>query len=738
MTAADEVPGSWHLIGIVLVIGVAVGSIAGHRRGSFGPFATLLGITVLIPIGLTMGDPFRATELVYVVLFHQALFRSFRSLTTVTVFALAALVISVQLAISLIPLFTWDIYEVVLQIPAVLLVGVIHVLGVSIGRHQRAALREQALAATGSDLVAAPTREDVYAVALAGARALTEPHAQAEVTLSIGTREQMRIVATYARTGADFSGLTFNLTRSAALLELYAERRVFELTSDQTLDFMSQICAMPRRPDFIWTDTLLVAPLMVHHELRGALTVITSQQLPDECKDGLATLATEIALALETVDLNERLSHQAFHDPLTGLANRRLLAERAREAFHTSGDQLALLVLDLDSFKLVNDSLGHAAGDQMLVDIAERLTASLPPAHCAARLGGDEFAVLIEGLTQPEQEAAAVAEQVLAALRQPLMLQGNAITPEASIGIVAGQACGGFEALLADADLAMYAAKRSGKGRYVIFEPALRDAAVRQLELDVELRRALDEREFELHYQPLVKFDSGQLVGLEALVRWRHPRRGLLPPGEFIPHAEASGFIVPLGRWILEEACRQTRAFAKAGMRVRVGVNLSPRQLQQENLEELVRSALLQTGASASALTLEFTETSLVERTDSLLAQLSALRELGVHIALDDFGTGYSSLAYLRDFPFDLVKIDRSFIDGVEHDPEQAAFVRAIVTLAHTLHMGTIGEGVETPAQYERLRALGCDVGQGYHIGRPMPASAVEGWLAHTESAAAA
>jgi diguanylate cyclase (GGDEF)-like protein len=476
----------------------------------------------------------------------------------------------------------------------------------------------------------------------------------------------------------------------------------------------------------------LIIPLVLQGELRGALTVTTSNSLPDECKDGLATLATEVALALETIDLKQRLMHQAYHDPLTSLGNRALLADRAAAVLDRAPGHAALLVLDLDSFKMVNDSLGHGAGDRMLVEIARRVTNQLPEGHCATRLGGDEFAILLHDLEEPEEQAYSLASRILDVLRQPLLLDGNLMNPEASIGIAVGRQGVAFEALLADADLAMYAAKRAGKGRCVVFEPALRDAAVHQLELDLDLRRALANGEFELAYQPVVELASGQLLGLEALVRWHHPRRGLLLPGEFIPHAEATGLIVPLGRWILHEACRQAQAWqfrTASGARVRIGVNLSPRQLQQGDLEQTVRAALAETQAAPSALTLEITESRLVELSDDMLRQLHAVKQLGIHLALDDFGTGYSSLAHLRELPFNLVKIDRSFVDGVDSDSERAAFVRAIVTLAHTLKMRAIGEGIETLAQYATLGALGCDAGQGFHIARPMTAEAVEAWL---------
>jgi diguanylate cyclase (GGDEF)-like protein len=729
--AATGVPLSWRTVGVVLELGLAAGSILGHRRGHFGPLSGLLAAGALAAIGVAMGDPFRATELIYVGLFHQSLFRSWRSTATTTAALMLALVASITLSTYLVPSFRWDLFEVVLQIPAVLLVGVIHILGVTIGRHERAAIRERALAVTGSDLVAASSRAEVYAAAIAGAQALVAPHARAAVTLGVGPVNQMRIVASTGDRGHNLSDRFVDLTRVPAISVLLTEARPGEINAEVVNQLRRVLGESERRPE----ATLFVSPLTVQGDLRGVLAVITASSLPEECKAGLTTLGWEVALALETIDLNDRLRHQAFHDPLTNLGNRTLLAEHARAALEsTTGTDrhTALLLLDLDSFKMINDTLGHAAGDRMLVEVAERLTHCLPEQHCAARLGGDEFAVLLRDLERPHEEAFAIAECLLLALRQPLPLDGKGIVPEASIGVAVGTAGASIETLLRDADLAMYAAKRAGKGRYVMFEAGLREAALQRLELDVELRHALENNQFELHYQPIVRLGTGDLIGLEALIRWRHPRRGLLAAGEFIPHAEQSGLIVPIGQWVLWEACRQARAWqlrSPSLAPVRVGVNVAPRQLQQLDLEQLVREALHDTGLAPERLTLEFTESGLVERTDEMIEQLRAVKALGVHLALDDFGTGYSSLAYLRHYPFDAVKIDRSFLRAIDTDPHQAAFVSAIVTLAHTLGMRAVGEGVESAAQGAQLRALGCDFGQGFHYGRPIPASAVDAWL---------
>ena len=427
--------------------------------------------------------------------------------------------------------------------------------------------------------------------------------------------------------------------------------------------------------------------------------------------------------------LEARLAHQAFHDPLTDLPNRALFMDRLAQALARAarrGDGVAVLFLDLDRFKVVNDSLGHAAGDRLLVAVAGRLAAGLRPGDTASRLGGDEFTILLEGLDGPE-DAAVIAERLGAALAAPVPLEGHAVHVTASVGIAFS--AGGdadADALLRRADAAMYRAKRRGRGHHERYCPGLDAGRGGRLALEGELRQALERGELRVHYQPQVDLATGRVAGLEALARWRHPARGLLAPGVFIPLAEETGLILPLGRWVLVEACRQARRWGarRGGARPPVvSVNLSPRQFLQPGLADDVAGILRATGADPRALQLELTEGVLLEHTGATTATLEQLKTLGVGLAIDDFGTGYASLGYLRQFPLDTLKIDRSFVAALEGD-DGAALVEAMVTLAHRLGLRTVAEGVETAAQADRLRALGCDLGQGWLFAKPSPARA--------------
>ncbi|HEY8489573.1 MAG TPA: EAL domain-containing protein [Dehalococcoidia bacterium] len=429
--------------------------------------------------------------------------------------------------------------------------------------------------------------------------------------------------------------------------------------------------------------------------------------------------------------LEEQLTHQAFHDPLTGLANRALFRDRVEHALARSGRYgkgVAVLFLDLDGFKTVNDSLGHAAGDQMLVAVAGRLRASLRPADTAARLGGDEFAVMLE--EAGEEEAVRAARRILETLRSPFTLQGKEVFVGASIGIaVAAGGRDGADEVLRNADVAMYAAKGRGKGRYEIFEPGMHARAVARLNLEADLRRAIQREEFSLFYQPVVSLADGRVVGVEALLRWRHPTRGLVPPGDFVPFAEETGLILPIGQWVLEEACRQTRRWQEArpdAPSLMASVNLSARQLQHGGLVEQVMRALDGAGLRPEHLVLEITESVVMSDAEATIRRLRQLKELGVLIAIDDFGTGYSSLSYLRRFPIDVLKIDKSFVDGVGSAADESALASAIIGLGHTLRLQTVAEGIEEPGQVAELRALGCDLGQGFYFAPPMPAEEVE------------
>ena len=435
--------------------------------------------------------------------------------------------------------------------------------------------------------------------------------------------------------------------------------------------------------------------------------------------------------------LEVELAHQAFHDSLTGLANQALFRDRVEHAVARLGRrpgaaQLAVLFLDLDNFKTVNDSLGHTAGDQLLVAVTERLAGCLRQGDTAARLGGDEFAVLLEDIAGTE-DAVDVAERVLAALRRPVQIAGKDMFVSTSIGIAVDAPGARVDQLLRNADLAMYTAKRLGKNRYELFAPEMHAAAVERLEVEADLRRALERRELFLEYQPIVALETGEGEGGEALVRWRHPVRGVLSPLVFVEFAEESGLIDDIGRWVLDEACAQTRRWHVDHPRdhpLGVSVNVSPRQLRNPGLIGDVAAVIDRTGLDPRLLTLEITEGAMMHDTEVALDHLQALKALGVRLAVDDFGTGYSSLSYLQRFPIDVLKVDRSFVQRLELGPEESALGRAIVRLAHTLRMTAVAEGVENARQLEVLRKLGCQLAQGFHLCRPQPATAIDALLA--------
>jgi len=461
-------------------------------------------------------------------------------------------------------------------------------------------------------------------------------------------------------------------------------------------------------------------------------------------------------IVLNTRSLSERkalereLARRASHDPLTGLLSRPLLRRRIGLALDRgvrSGYAGALLLLDLDGFKAVNDSLGHLAGDQVLVAVAALLRECLRPSDTAARLGGDEFAVLLEvagGEAAAAARAVAVADQVCQALQAPLSVEGAPVTVSASIGIrvaapgpsmgagdlagVAGERAGPEE-LLRDAETAMYFAKTRGGGGWQLFDEPMRAAALARRDVEADLRQAVDNQVFTLRYQPVIDLASGQVAGFEALVRWRHPERGLVMPEEFIAIAEEIGVIVPLGRWALETACAALRDWQDrfpSEPRRFMAVNLSVRQLQQPDLLDDVAAALAGAGLDAGDLVLELTETVFADDADEIVERLGALRELGVHVAIDDFGTGYSSLGYLRRLPVDTLKVAKPFVDGLRRGPAEAALVRAIVRLGSTLQLRVIAEGVEDERQADELAALGCAFAQGFHFSRPLDGRAVD------------
>jgi len=442
-----------------------------------------------------------------------------------------------------------------------------------------------------------------------------------------------------------------------------------------------------------------------------------------EYRGHLAILSVNRDIGAQKV-LEAQLAHRAFHDPLTDLPNRALFMDRLDQSLARKtrqGGGLAVLFLDLDRFKIVNDSLGHDAGDRLLVAVAARLLGRLRPGDTASRLAGDEFTVLLEDLGAVG-DAVAVAEDLLAALTDPVPVDEHEIHVTASVGIAfSADNEGGAAMLLRRADAAMYRAKRSGGGRYEVFSPRLDIARGAHLSLEAELRRALEGGEFRVYYQPLVALATGRVASFEALVRWRHQGRGLLSPGDFIPLAEETGLILPLDHWVLGEACRQARRWrARPGVTSApaLSVNLSGRHFQQAGLVENVARILHETDTGPGELQLELTEGVLLEQTEATLATLHELKALGVRLAVDDFGTGYAGLGYLQNFPLDTLKIDRSFVANLGDADGDTAIVEGVIAMAHGLGMLTVAEGVETAAQAGRLRALGCDLGQGWHFAR--------------------
>jgi diguanylate cyclase (GGDEF)-like protein len=441
--------------------------------------------------------------------------------------------------------------------------------------------------------------------------------------------------------------------------------------------------------------------------------------------DFLQSLANVLADALERQAIEDDIRHRALHDQLTGLPNRTLFLDRLEHtlaALRRRGGMAAILFLDLDHFKLVNDSLGHHVGDELLAAAAPRLRQAVRASDTVARFGGDEFGILLEAIAD-EADAAHMAERVAAAFSRPFVLEGAEHFVSASVGIAVAHGTELPEELIRDADAAMYRAKERGRARYELFDEVMRSRAISRLRIENDLRRALERQELLVEYQPMVSLTDGSIWSVEALVRWQHPNRGLVMPSEFLPIAEGNGLIEPIGRWVLEQACRQAGHWYRArpdDAPVGISVNLSALQIARPELPELVLASVRAGGLDPACLSLEIKERSMVGDFDALQEALDALKALGVRLVLDDFGMGHSSFTYLTRLPLDAIKVDRSFVDGLGTNGRDTAITEAIVAMARALSLEVIAAGVETQAQAEALVAMGCRLAQGYHFSRPV------------------
>lgn len=519
--------------------------------------------------------------------------------------------------------------------------------------------------------------------------------------------------------------------------------------------------------DFEHETRFRLSPVLAQRGVRSGITVAIEGRrgafgvlglhstAPRQFKTGdvdfVQALANVLGDVLERELTNDDIRHRALHDPLTGLPNRTLFLDRLQQATERSRrhpDSLtAILALDLDRFKLVNDSLGHKVGDELLAAAAPRLKQAVRSSDTVARFGGDEFGILLEDIGG-EQDAIDMAERIAGVFTRPFVLDGNEHFVSTSIGIALAEGGELAEDLLRDADAAMHRAKERGGARYELFDERMRGRAISRLRVENDLRRALERDELTLDYQPLVSLRDRSLVSVEALVRWDHPDRGRIPPSDFIPVAEENGLIEPIGRWVLDRACRQAARWYRArpdAPPLSMSVNLSAAQVTSRGLNDTVAAALRSSGLDPSCLALELTESVMVGDAEELQETLVALKELGVRLVLDDFGTGYSSLSYLTRLPLDALKVDRSFVAGLGREPRDTAITEAIVAMSRALSLEVVGEGAETAQQIAELSRLGCDLVQGYHFSRPVPAGEITrmlsqgpAWLSPRRGAVAA
>ena len=590
-------------------------------------------------------------------------------------------------------------------------------------------------------------------------RVLRQYQRRADEAISRDARREAEIAEATAE--AERAALRRSEEHLRALVQ-YSSDIIAVINADGTISYLNaaveSVLDLPRQAllgsnvyDVVHGDDV-VRLRQVHADLLDTAGARSTSEARLHHRDGswryveiIATNMTDVpsvgGVVVNVRDVTERkafedqLQHQAFHDSLTGLPNRALFfdhVERALARARRHRSSVAVLFLDLDRFKVVNDSLGHAAGDHLLVMLAARLHACVRAEDTVARFGGDEFAILLGELAASE-DVLRVVERINQELDTTFHLDGHDVVTKTSIGIATSAVPTVTAAeLLRDADVALYRAKGAGRGRYVVFDATMQVRALERLELEADLRLALERDEFRVYYQPKIALGTGQLAGMEALVRWQSPTRGLVAPAAFIPVAEETGLIRPLGQWVLEEACRQTARWnadlAKESPIV-VSVNLSARQFAQPTLVAEVARALRESGMTPCHLQLEITETVAMGDAEATIETLRCLKGLGVQLAIDDFGTGYSSLAYLKRFPVDTLKIDRSFVSGLERESEGASIINAVVSLSHALKLSVVAEGIETAGELAQVRDMGCEQGQGYYWAKPLPLEQAETFL---------
>jgi diguanylate cyclase (GGDEF)-like protein/PAS domain S-box-containing protein len=533
-----------------------------------------------------------------------------------------------------------------------------------------------------------------------------------DLVVLIGADTTIRFISPSSERMLGYDYETLEGTSFAELIHPDQAARALEFILGEKTDSPFEISL--RRADGAWLETETLRTNLLH----------------DESVQGIV---------LNTRDITERkaflnqLEHHAFYDSLTGLANRALFRDRVNHALsqaRRSSNAVAALFMDVDDFKVVNDTHGHGVGDSLLTAIGGRLRSCLRGGDTVSRFGGDEFAILLEEST--DVAPLEVANRILHALEAPFRIDGHELHVRASIGVAYANGQEGdaaTEELLRNADIAMYVAKNQGKGRCEVYQPTTHKTVMRQVQLRTELQHALENGEFVLHYQPLVTLETERISGLEALVRWQHPERGLIPPLEFIPLAEESGLIIPLGRWVLQTACKEARRLQHLypmNPPLSMSVNLSARQLQSPTIVADVCEAIEESGIEPSTLTLEVTESAMMKNIELSVLRLRELRNLQVRIAIDDFGAGYSSLGYIRQFPVDILKVDKSFIARIDEGDEELALAAAIIDMAKVLNLRPVAEGVERIEQFERLVELGCDTAQGYYFAKPGSQADVE------------